>query len=358
MTASSDSKGQYKRIFTVLFQLTKKVNEGGALSGLLKMVAEAATDLIDDADSCSIMLIDETGKELLSKASHGLTPEEDEKITFKVGCGIAGWVVEHGSPVLVPDVALDERFEVRAEQQLSIRSMLSVPLTTKEGTIGVISVTSARLDAFQTDHEELLTYLGASIVKDIENARLYCLSITDSLTRAYNRQYLFQHLPQEIERVRRYKTPLSIILADIDLFKRFNDTYGHLAGDFVLKEVVRLSKNQIRDVDMLVRYGGEELLFVLPSTPLAGALITAERIRKAIASAKFPWSNKQLNVTVSMGVAEFHAESTDEAFLHQADQALYLAKSEGRNCVRAFEDTQPGGADAEILPAAAKPQGD
>lgn len=333
MTTSMDSKGQYKRIFTVLFQLTKKVNEGGALADLLKMVAEAATELIG-ADSCSIMLLDESGRELLSKAAHGLTPEEEEKITFEVGRGIAGWVVEHGSPALVADVGSDERFQVREEQRIAIRSLLCVPLQTKEGIIGVISATSARQGAFQGEHEELLNYLGASIVKDIENARLYCLSITDSLTRAYNRQYLFQHLPQEIERVRRYKSPLSIILADIDHFKRFNDTYGHLAGDFVLREVVRLAQHQIREIDRLVRYGGEELLFILPSTPLAGALITAERIRQAIAASRFPWSDKQLNVTVSMGVAEFQLDSTDEAFLHQADQALYFAKSQGRNCVR------------------------
>lgn len=338
MTTSADSRGQYKRIFTVLFQLTKKVNEGGSLADLLKMVAEAATELTGAA-SCSIMLLDDSRQELLSKASYGLTREEEERISFQIGCGIAGWVVEHGSPVLVPDVSLDDRFQVRDEQEIVIRSILSVPLTTKEGIIGVISATSPRKDAFQQEHEELLTYLGASIVKDIENARLYCLSITDSLTHAYNRQFLFQHLPQEVERVRRYKTSLSIILADIDLFKRFNDTYGHLAGDFVLKEVVRLSQNQIREVDMLVRYGGEELLFVLPGTPLAGALITAERIREAIASSKFRWSNKQLSVTVSMGVAEFQPTSTDEAFLHQADQALYLAKSQGRNCVRAYTET-------------------
>lgn len=339
MTTSTDSKGQYKRIFTVLFQLTKKVNEGGALTDLLKMVAKAATELID-ADSCSIMLLDESGRELLSKASHGLSAEEEERITFRVGCGIAGWVVEHGSPALVSDVTQDGRFQTRAEQEITIRSLLSVPLVTKEGIIGVISATSARPGAFQGEHEELLNYLGASIVKDIENARLYCLSITDSLTRAYNRQYLFQHLPQEIERARRYQTPLSIILADIDLFKRFNDTYGHLAGDFVLKEVVRLAKHQIREIDMLVRYGGEELLFVLPNTPLPGAMITAERIRSAIASSKFPWSDKQLAVTVSMGVAQFHEDSSDEAFLQQADQALYLAKSEGRNCVRTLSQAQ------------------
>lgn len=342
-TSGDGSRSQYKHVFTVLFQLTKKVNEGGTLNDILKMVAEAATDLVDKADSCSIMLLDDSKQELLSKASHGLSPQEGERITFQVGCGVAGWVVEHGSPALIPDVAMDGRFQVHPDQVLSIRSMLSVPLATpREGIIGVITLTSPEEDAFQPEDEALLSYLGASIVKDIENARLYCLAITDTLTKAYNRQYLFQRLPQEIDRVRRYKSPLSVILADIDHFKVFNDTYGHLAGDFVLKEVVRLAKSQIRDVDMLVRYGGEELLFILPNTGLEGAMVTAERVRRALDAAAFPWSNKQLHVTVSMGVAQYDAADSDEEFLKRADQALYLAKSQGRNCVRAHETAADG----------------
>lgn len=327
-------KGQYKRIFSVLFQLTKKVNEAAPLPELLRSVAQAATDLTD-ATSCSIMLLDESRAELLSKASHGLTPEEEAEISFGIGEGIAGWVAEHGAPALVPDVVADPRFKPVDGQVTPIRSMIAVPLTTKEGVIGVICASSHTPGAFCADHEDLLNYLGASIVKDIENARLYRLSITDTLTKAFNRQYLYQRLPEEIERSRRYGDPLSIALFDIDLFKHFNDTYGHPAGDFVLKEVVRLAQNQIREVDALVRYGGEEFLLLLPNTPLSGGIVTAERYRKAVEAAGFPWSDKRLKVTVSIGVAALEEGCSDEQLLKRADDALYKAKQVGRNRVEA-----------------------
>lgn len=328
------TKGQYKRIFSVLFQLTKKVNAGVPLGELLRAVATAATDLTG-ANSCSIMLLDESRAELLSKASHGLSPQEEAEISFHVGEGVAGWVAEHGAPALVPDVEQDPRFKPMAGQTTTFRSLLSVPLAAKEGIIGVISVTHRAPGVFGSDHEEMLGYLGASIVKDIENARLYRLSITDTLTKAFNRQYLFQRLPEEIERSHRYGDPLSLALFDIDKFKNFNDSYGHPAGDFVLKEVVRIAQGQIRDVDALVRYGGEEFLLVLPGTPLRGALTISERFRSVVERAGFPWSDKHLRVTVSVGVAALDEGCTDELLLKRADDALYRAKQSGRNRVEA-----------------------
>lgn len=327
------TRGQYKRIFSVLFQLTKQINEAVPLPALLRSVSGAAVELVD-ADSCSIMLLDEQRSELLCKAAVGLPPEEEADLCFKVGEGVAGWVAEHGAPALIADVESDPRFKTLPGQTASIRSMLVVPLTTKEGVIGVICAASHRPEAFGVDHEDLLNYLGSSIVKDIENARLYRLSITDSLTKAFNRQYLYQRLPEEIERTKRYGDPLSVGIFDIDFFKGFNDTYGHPAGDFVLKEVVRLAQGQIRDVDALVRYGGEEFLLLLPNTPLAGAQVTAERIRKAIEAAEFPWSDRRLKVTVSVGIATLGPGAmTDETLLKRADEALYRAKGAGRNRV-------------------------
>jgi diguanylate cyclase (GGDEF)-like protein len=327
------NKGQYKRIFTVLFQLTKLINEAVPLPQLLKAVAQAALDLVG-ADACSIMLLDEPRAELLSKASAGLPPEEEARISFKVGEGVAGWVAEHGAPALIADVTADPRFKSVEGQVTRIRSLLVVPLTTKEGVIGVISASSWQAGVFSPDQEDLLNYLGAAIVKDIENARLYRLSITDTLTKAFNRQYLYQRLPEEIERSRRYGDPLSIAIFDIDLFKRFNDTFGHPAGDFVLKEVVRLAQAQIRDVDALVRYGGEEFLILLPNTPSEGARTIAERVRKAVEVAQFPWSDRRLQVAISVGVAQLGEKApSDEALLKCADEALYKAKSAGRNRV-------------------------
>jgi diguanylate cyclase (GGDEF)-like protein len=326
------SQGRYKRIFGVLFQLTKLVNSGVGLPELLRAVATSAVDLAG-ADACSIMLLDEGREELLCKASHGLPEEEEAEIRFKVGEGVAGWVAEHGAPALITDVANDPRF-VRLDGQLvAMESMLAVPLATREGVIGVVAVTSARKEAFGQDHQELLAYLGGSIVKDIENARLYRLSITDGLTKAYNRQYLYQRLPEEIDRSKRYGDALSVVLFDIDHFKKLNDKYGHPAGDFVLKEVVRVAQATVRDVDGLVRYGGEEFLVLLPKTALPGAVQTAERIRVALAALELPWSDQKVKVTSSFGVAQLKDSEGDDDLLRRADEALYAAKTAGRNRV-------------------------
>jgi diguanylate cyclase (GGDEF)-like protein len=326
------SQGKYKRIFGVLFHLTKLVNSGAPLPELLRAVAGAAADLVG-AGTCSIMLLDEARTELLSKAAHGLGPDAELDLRFKMGEGVAGWVAEHAAPALISDVAGDARFKSLPGQTTSMASLLCVPLSTREGVIGTITATSDRVNAFTSEHEELLTYLGSSIVKDIENARLYRLSITDSLTKAFNRQYLFQRLPDEIERSKRYGDALSVLLFDVDHFKRFNDTHGHAAGDFVLKEIVRVVQGVVRDVDGLVRYGGEEFLLLLPKTDLAGASLLAERIRAAVQLAELPWSQTRLQVTVSVGAAQHAHADTDEGLLKRADEALYEAKSTGRNRV-------------------------
>jgi len=326
------SKGSYKRIFSVLFQITKVVNSGAPLQALLEAVANSSVDLVG-ADSCSIMLLDESRKELLINAASGLSSDETDAVTFRVGEGVAGWVAEHGAPALISDAATDVRFKSVPGQKLVISSLLCVPLITKEGVIGTLTVTSARARAFGKDHEELLMYLGASIVKDIENARLYRLSITDSLTKAFNRQYLYQRLPDEIERCRRYGDQMSVVLMDVDHFKQFNDTFGHAAGDFVLKEIVRVALATIRDVDGLVRYGGEEFLMLLPKTAIEGASGAAERLRAAIEQADFLWSDQKLKVTISAGVVALWPGASDDALLKRVDELLYQAKTGGRNRV-------------------------
>ena len=325
------SQGKYKRIFGVLFHLTKLVNKGTPLPKLLEAVAQSASDLVG-ASTCSIMLLDEARRELLGRASLGLQGV-DPDFRFKMGEGVAGWVAEHTAPARIDDVAQDPRWKPLPGTVTQMVALLCVPLSTKEGVIGTISVTSERAGAFTAEHEALLSYLGGSIVKDIENARLFRLSITDSLTKAYNRQYLFQRLPDEIERSRRYGAALSVLLFDVDRFHAFNSEHGHAAGDFVLKEIVRVVQGVVRDVDGLIRYGGEEFLLLLPETAIAGAQLLAERIREAVEQAELPWSSTRLKVTVSLGVAQMRDGDTDESLLKRVDDALQWAKSSGLNRV-------------------------
>ena len=160
------------------------------------------------------------------------------------------------------------------------------------------------------------------------------INLKDSLTGAYNRLFLTTRLQEEFERHRRYSRTLSLIMLDIDYFKKVNDTYGHQCGDFILKSVCETITAILRKVDMLVRFGGEEFCCLLPETDLQSALIMAERIRKSIEKKEFSCNNTIIRITVSLGVHEFRGDiDSPDTLLRTADEALYRAKEAGRNQV-------------------------
>lgn len=169
-------------------------------------------------------------------------------------------------------------------------------------------------------------------------AELKRLVITDDLTGLYNQRFFYIQITKEIERAKRHRRPLSMLLIDIDLFKDFNDMYGHWEGDFVLKKVGEILMKSVRDIDMAFRYGGEEFTVILPETNHKEAIIIAERIRKTVAQTVFyPFTldgkPEITTKTVSIGVTEFCAEDSVKSFLKRADNAMYKAKSKGRNAV-------------------------
>ena len=156
----------------------------------------------------------------------------------------------------------------------------------------------------------------------------------DGLTGIYNRHFLEESLAREFSRVRRYGGTISLVMLDIDNFKRINDTYGHLAGDQVLRSTAKHLNTVLRQSDILGRYGGEEFSLLLPETGIEGSKILAERIRKQIAAASVPYGKASLNVTISAGIAEYHGWMTrHEELIKTADDALYQAKESGRNRV-------------------------
>jgi len=179
----------------------------------------------------------------------------------------------------------------------------------------------------------------------IVEKRLRTLNALDGLTAIYNRRYLNLRLQEEVYRQKRYGAVMSLIIFDIDHFKNINDTHGHACGDYVLQKLCILISTLIRDVDVFARYGGEEFVLLLPETGAQGALILAERIRKAVEEYEFQYeSTNRLHITVSLGVATHNQLlATPEQFLKAADKALYEAKKGGRNCLKVYSERRlPG----------------
>lgn len=171
-------------------------------------------------------------------------------------------------------------------------------------------------------------------LKDL--ARLQPLATRDQLTNLFNRHYFTSEIVHQINFWRRHQQPLSILMIDIDHFKKINDNYGHIAGDYVLKTIADIFLKQVRDdVDTIARVGGEEFAVLLPSTAINGAMQMAERIRKAVQAYKFKYENTEFNITVSIGVTEITDESWSiTEFMKAVDKMLYEAKKTGRNrCV-------------------------
>lgn len=187
----------------------------------------------------------------------------------------------------------------------------------------------------------IFTSIGNYLGMHIEKARLYAvvqgLAMRDGLTGLYNHREFEKHLSTEVQKAGRYSKTFSLLLMDIDHFKRVNDAHGHQFGNEVLRDIGAIIGRAVRFFDIAARYGGEEFCVILPDTPLDGALRAAERLRANIASHPFGVESKSINVTVSIGVASFTAEARDGAGLVRlADKALYRAKEEGRNRVCAL----------------------
>lgn len=174
------------------------------------------------------------------------------------------------------------------------------------------------------------------VEKDLQESekRYKALSITDSLTKLFNSRHFFNQLRYEVERANRYGHPLSLILLDIDNFKRYNDTYGHLEGDKVLTVLADSMRENLRNIDSAYRYGGEEFTVLLPETGKENALVVAERIRKSFNnSALFPLAGTEVHMTISVGVGEYLTDEKESAFLERVDKAMYRAKENGKNQV-------------------------
>jgi diguanylate cyclase (GGDEF)-like protein len=210
--------------------------------------------------------------------------------------------------------------------------------------LGVMNFQRPEVAGFSPEELELLMAVADQAATAVKNARLHAetvlLTMTDPLTGAPNRRHLFSRMESELARAERYGTPLSVLMVDVDHFKRLNDAAGHRAGDEVLRKVCDVLRSRVRKVDTLARYGGEEFMVLLPQTAREGAVEVGEKLRRAVLETAALATSTQPtgHVTISIGVASFPLDASDQDTLVDcADSALYASKRGGRNKVSAYE---------------------
>ena len=319
-----------------------QLESAGLYRAILMKTAELA-----GAEQASLMIFDEASQELSIKCVKGLNEKIVQNLRVKPGQGIAGLVFETGRSLLVKNVDQDPRFTERQRARYKTKSLICVPLRIDQRKIGVINLTDKTGGGFDENDLKLVESVASHASVALDRTDYYKMSedlrkisITDSLTDLYNRRFFQDRINEEIERSRRHGLPVSLIMLDIDNFKQYNDTYGHLAGDEALRLTAATIKNSVRNIDRVARYGGEEFAVILPMTEIAAARDIAERIRSGVAGRYFPDDALRATVklTASLGIASFpqHADNLFD-LVGNADKALYIAKLNGKNRVAVFD---------------------
>jgi diguanylate cyclase (GGDEF)-like protein len=272
---------------------------------------------VTDIPAACLFVIDQKKQETLIAASNGLPL---------------------GSANVLADAALGKEASTNAGEA----AFSCIDLVEHDGMLVVFGADAKTIETLSEDHRVVLQAIASQLLVAVENSRLYKLTkrlaITDEVTGLHNYRFLQQRLDEEIGRAKRYDKRLSFLMLDVDDFKRINDVYGHRVGDLVLAEIGQVLRATVREVDVVARYGGEEFSVVLPETDVSGAFIVAEKIREAVSSHRFPDAegNRRIHATVSVGLASFPTHAHDkETLLRAADDALYNAKSAGKDRVRA-----------------------
>ena len=323
----------------ILHQVSQKIVAASLdLQGIYAAIHNATTQLMP-ADAFVITLYDEKNQTINDAYVVDLDGHANLR-SFPADQGLSGKVISSGQTIYIEDLENDPDKEnyLHFGETGYVRSVLAVPMILRGKVTGMLSTQSYTPRAFTSDDRSLIELLASYAAIAIENARLFSriqqLAITDPLTGVMNRRQLFEMGRLEFLRAIRFKHALSVIMMDIDHFKLVNDHLGHAAGDVVLCRLAKLVRTEVRAIDLVGRYGGEEFTLVLPETSLAMAGEVAERLRKKI-NTIFSTANKTLpQITVSIGVASLEPDSRDfEDLVNRADQALYAAKDCGRDRV-------------------------
>jgi diguanylate cyclase (GGDEF)-like protein len=341
------------------FQAVEQAQRRATASETLRKAGAAVTEILETDetvdrileqlkqvvpyDTASVQLLD--GNELEVIGGSGFA---DPKAVIGIRFAVPGdnpntRVIETEKPYLLPEVG-DVYDAFKKPPHDHIHSWLGVPLIFQKRVIGLLAIDSATPNQFTQENITLAAVFADQVSVALENSRIYeraqNQAITDPLTGVYNRRGLFQVGEFELLRARRADRPISILMLDIDHFKRVNDHYGHATGDQTLRGLTERCRTASRSVDLIGRYGGEEFVILLPESNLESARVVAERLRQSIMKEPFTTDAGPLRITTSIGVAEATSLDTLSALIERADVALYEAKSAGRNCVVVKEAPQ------------------
>ena len=342
-------------------ELTAHVNELSALFSLIQdMIGSLDLDvlfgrvlqIIKDVVPCDellLLLYQEENDQLLIRNTLGLDSACKHRELLDARSGLLGELILQREYLHVRDIAEDQRSEAYLRDYSETRSLLCVPMILKDQLLGIINLHKKAPGGFSEREIRLVQAITAQAAIAIENARLYQqtrdLSNTDSLTRLANRRFFQATLEKEFAQSRRYGAIFSLIMIDIDHFKCYNDTHGHLQGDRVLRDVAQILQDNIRGIDLAGRFGGEEFIILMPRTNKEGARAAAEKLRLCVTEREFMGaaeSQPEGRLTLSLGIAEFPEDADSlESLQERADQALYQAKKDGRNRTVAWNSTAP-----------------
>jgi len=342
-----------RKIFevTTLYEISQQINYANSAREIQQLILKKCIEGLKAGRGSVLMFNEESGKLIVDVAvGEGVEPVT-KRIEFAPGEGVAGRVFEEQKMLLDNNPSEPNFKPYPGETGTAIHNIMCLPLLVEKRSIGVMNIVNKRGEGFTDADIAFAGTMASQIALTIEKARLYELSITDGLTKLFVHRYFQIAFDNELKRAKRYGSCASLIILDIDHFKKFNDTYGHQMGDRVLSLTALVLRDAIRSIDVPCRYGGEEFAVVLPETDAQNALGVADRIRRAVESYEYPGlDGSTLKVTVSIGLASFPEHGTEKMdLIKRADEAMYWSKEAGRNHV--FVWSPAGPASRPIPPA-------
>lgn len=321
--------------YAVLKEVIESFSTQLLLDDIKKLIMEKASRILGRSGRTLLFLVDTEKQELMLSASRGA-----ERVSAKKGDLFDRWVLKHRKSLIVEDIVTDFRFSTDSQDELKkvFRALIASPLMSGDKVIGILRMDNEREFIYAQDDLRLLGIIADIGAVAIENALLYArtqeLAMKDSLTGLAVRRYFMGRLHEEVKRTVMRKSHLSLLMIDIDHFKKYNDQFGHAAGDIVLKHLALTMNGLVKEGDIVARYGGEEIVIMLCGRSKEEATLAAEEISRAIKSSPVTLRRHIANVTISVGISSYPEDSLAvEGLIRIADERLYKAKAQGRDRV-------------------------